>query len=86
MSITGHKTRSVFDPYDIVNETDIRQATVRLPQHVAGHASGEGSGTRHANSSRRSSPISDSSRTIGRTAPEQVSLEVVGKSGADDRT
>jgi hypothetical protein len=35
MTVTGHKTLSVFDRYAIVREEDIRQATTRLAGYVA---------------------------------------------------
>jgi hypothetical protein len=54
MRLTGHKTRALFDRYDIVHESDLRAATAKL-NALMGTSSGP---TRKANpaSQRRGKP------------------------------
>ena len=40
MQLTGHKTRSVFDRYDIVNEQDLRDSAAKLNVLLTGTKTG----------------------------------------------
>jgi integrase len=42
MSITGHKTRRVFDAYHIVSRGDLQEAARKLDGHILGTPASEG--------------------------------------------
>ena len=49
MALTGHKTRAVFDRYDIVDEADLREGISKLAGALTGTKQGQSgrSGTVH---------------------------------------
>jgi hypothetical protein len=64
MSISGHKTRAIFDRYNIVNEADIKQAAERLHQHITAKRE-----------QRKEAAAESNPHTIGTQARKQATIQ-----------
>ena len=67
MLLTGHKTRAIFDRYNIINEQELLEAGDQLVAYLAQHAQAtpRGARTRPARAPRRPSASCDAHRVRG---------------------
>jgi Phage integrase family len=86
MGLTGHKTRSVFERYNIVNEADLKAATARLVDYVGGQlAMPDASGFIDL-MNRVLGQNSDTARPDAAGAADKVLENMVGRDGIEPPT
>ena len=64
MLLTGHKTRAIFDRYNIMNEQELLEAGDQLVAYLAQHAQATPRGRAHPASQRPAPPLRLVRRTI----------------------
>ena len=57
MLLTGHKTRAIFDRYNIINEQELLEAGDQLVAYLAQHAQAMPRGRPHPASPRTAPPL-----------------------------